>query len=78
MPLRVAEYLRHLSTRCTRLARDCYDPAVTKELEIISIELVEKAQNLETLYSISGESGEADVLRRDSVISSGDGGESGA
>jgi hypothetical protein len=54
------------------MARDGYDPAVTKELELISIELVEKAQELEGLYSISGEPGDAEALHGDSVISTSD------
>ena len=47
MPLQVAEYLRHLAVRCSRLSRDCYDSLVAKELEIISVELVERAEMLE-------------------------------
>ena len=54
------------------MARDCYDPAVTKELEIISIELVEKAQELESLYSISGQPGDAEALSGHSDISACD------
>jgi hypothetical protein len=53
MPLQVAEYLRHLAVRCSRLSRDCYDPLVAKELEIISVELVERAETLEAGVAIS-------------------------
>jgi hypothetical protein len=53
MPLALAEYLRHLATRCSRMSRDCNDPVISKELVIISVELVEKAQALEADYAIS-------------------------
>jgi hypothetical protein len=51
MPIQVAEYLRHLAVRCTRLSRDCYDPLVAKELEIISVELVERAEMLDAVLA---------------------------
>ncbi len=50
MPLALAEYLRHLATRCSRMSRDCTDPVTSKELEIISVELVEQAEALEAEY----------------------------
>ena len=78
MPLSVAQYLRHLSTRCSRMARDCYDPAVTKELEIISIELVEKARNLEAVFAISGASGETAKSPPETIGSIDDDGEDAA
>jgi hypothetical protein len=52
MPLALAEYLRHLATRCSRMSRDCTDAVTSKELEIISIELVEHAEALEAEYAI--------------------------
>lgn len=52
MPLALAEYLRHLATRCSRMSRDCNDPVISKELVIISVELVEKAVAFETEYAI--------------------------
>ena len=52
MPVALAEYLRHLATRCSRMSRDCTDPVTSKELEIISIELVERAEALEAEYAI--------------------------
>jgi hypothetical protein len=52
MPLALAEYLRHLATRCSRMSRDCNDPVTSKELVIISVELVEKAQAFEAEYAI--------------------------
>jgi hypothetical protein len=51
MSVQVAEYLRHLAVRCTRLSRDCYDPLVAKELELVSVELVEQAEALEAFLS---------------------------
>jgi len=57
MPLVIAEYLRHLATRCSRMSRDCHDQVVSKELQIVSVELVEKAEALETEYAIPGSSG---------------------
>jgi hypothetical protein len=67
MPLKVAEYLRHLAVRCTRLSRDCYDPLVSKELEIISVELVERAESLELGLSLSEPS--VDVRDSDPPVS---------
>jgi hypothetical protein len=47
MSLAVAQYLRHLATRCSRMSRDCSAAVVSKDLVIISVELVEKAEILE-------------------------------
>ena len=52
MSVEVAHYLRHLATRCSRMSRDTSDPVVSRELVIISIELVEKAQLLEAEYAL--------------------------
>jgi hypothetical protein len=52
MPLALAEYLRHLATRCSRMSRDCNDPVTSKELVIISVELVEKAEAFEAENAI--------------------------
>jgi hypothetical protein len=57
MPPSVAEYLRHLATRCSRMARDTTDRVVTKELETISVELIEKAEELEAIYKMPGAGG---------------------
>jgi len=63
MPIALAQYLRHLATRCSRMSRDCTDPLVTKELEIISVELVEKAGALEAEYALPKASDDdADVV----------------
>jgi hypothetical protein len=63
MPLALAEYLRHLATRCSRMSRDCSDPVTSKELVIMSVELVEKAQAFEAEYAIphADESRAADI-----------------
>jgi len=60
MPLSVAQYLRHLATRCSRIARDSYDTSVTKELEVISVELIERAKYLEDGFTIPAAPGESD------------------
>jgi len=52
MSLEVAHYLRHLATRCSRMSRDTSDAVLSKELVIISIELVEKAQALEAEHRL--------------------------
>jgi hypothetical protein len=52
MSLAVAQYLRHLATRCSRMSRDSNDPVIAKELVIISVELVEKAETLEAEYAL--------------------------
>jgi len=46
--LEMIEYLRQIAHRCTALARDCSDRAVGHELEGLSVELMEKAQELES------------------------------
>jgi hypothetical protein len=52
MSLAVAQYLRHLATRCSRMSRDSNDPVVAKELVIISVELVERAEILEAEHAL--------------------------
>lgn len=49
------------------MSRDCTDPLVTRELEIISVELIEKAAALEADYALPKASAEdADVICRSS------------
>jgi hypothetical protein len=62
MPLAVAECLRHLATRCSRMSRDCTDQVISKEIVIISVELVEKAETLEAYYSIAGPASNPDDI----------------
>ena len=76
MPLAVAEYLRHLATRCSRMSRDCTDQVTGKELVQISVELVEKAEILESYFSIAEPSGGADELLSSDIIPVGDDDES--
>jgi hypothetical protein len=73
MPIAVAQYLRHLATRCSRMSRDCHDPLIAKELEIISFELVEKAEEVEAHYTISASSlGTGDDVSSDIVCTDDD------
>jgi hypothetical protein len=72
MPLAVAQYLRHLATRCSRMSRDCHDPVVGKELEIISVELVEKAEALEASYTIPSSSGGPDDSHSPDIVCAND------
>jgi hypothetical protein len=66
MPVALAEYLRHLATRCSRMSRDCTDRVISKELEVISVELVEKAVELEADYAIPrADDSDADIVTRD-------------
>ena len=52
MPFAVAQYLRHLATRSSRMSRDCTDQVTSKELVQISVELIEKAEELEAEFRI--------------------------
>jgi hypothetical protein len=52
MPLAVAQYLRHLATRSSRMSRDCTDQVTSKELVQISVELIERAEELEVEFKI--------------------------
>jgi len=60
MPLSIAQYLRHLAVRCTRMSRDCIDFTVARELESVSVELVEKAENLEILFTLTDHSADTE------------------
>jgi hypothetical protein len=52
MPVELAEYLRHLAVRCCRLSRETGDQFLSKELETISTELVERAETVEELLKV--------------------------
>jgi hypothetical protein len=71
MPYALAQYLRHLATRCSRMSRDCNDPVIGKELVIISVELVEKAEALEADYALPSSAADANNPAPD-VIPGGD------
>jgi len=49
MPRAIAAYLRHLATRCHRIASDSDEQHTAKELELISLELIEKARDFEKI-----------------------------
>lgn len=51
MPRAVTAYLRHLATRCHRIASDSDEQHTAKELELISLELIERARDFETLLA---------------------------
>ena len=72
MSLAVAQYLRHLATRCSRMSRDCTDRVIGKELVQISVELVEKAETLEAYFSIAEPSGNPDDLFAAEIITVSD------
>jgi len=72
MSLEVAHYLRHLATRCSRMSRDATDPVVSKELVIISVELVEKAQALEAEYALLHPGAGTGAPQLDIVCANGD------
>ena len=61
MPLPLAQYLRHLATRCSRMSRDCTDRVICKELVQISVELVEKAEELEAEFKIESSPDRTDL-----------------
>jgi hypothetical protein len=47
-----SSYLREQAQRCVRLARDCPHRPTSHELEAIGIELMERASELDELFSI--------------------------
>jgi hypothetical protein len=67
MPLALAEYLRHLAMRCSRMSRDCPDSMTSKELETISVELIEKAEALEAELAIphADDPGAVEIITRE-------------
>ena len=52
MPYRIAERLRQLAMQCVRLADDCSDKRIANELEGVSAELAQTAQELDDLFNI--------------------------
>jgi hypothetical protein len=71
MPLAVAQYFRHLAVRCSRLSRDCPDQMTSRELDQISVELVEKAEVLEAYFSIAEPTTSPDDLFTNEIINVG-------
>jgi hypothetical protein len=55
------------------MSRDCHDPLIARELEVISVELVDKAEDVEAHYTISESSlGTGDDLSSDVVCTDDD------
>jgi hypothetical protein len=50
MPDEVAPLLREVSLHCAHASRDCFDDRTARELEGLSVELADAAQNVETLF----------------------------
>jgi hypothetical protein len=50
--LKESSYLRDQAHRCVRLARDCPHLPTSHELEVIGVELMERAAELDELLSI--------------------------
>lgn len=55
MPHRMAENLRQLAVKCSRLAKDCTDKNIANELEGIGADLAEKAKKLDELFKLIDE-----------------------
>jgi hypothetical protein len=53
------------------MSRDCNDPVISKELVIISVELVEKAEAVEADYALPSSTADASGPAPD-VVSGGD------
>jgi hypothetical protein len=53
-PAEIGPHLRELALRCVRLARDSSDARAGRELEVGSIELVDRANILEAIFVIPG------------------------
>ena len=49
-PHEIAPLLREVSLHCAHVSRDCRDDRTAQELEGLSVELADSAQNLETLF----------------------------
>jgi hypothetical protein len=54
------------------MSRDCNDPVVSKELVIVSVELVEKAEALEAEHALLDPNGNRDTLHSDVVCADRD------
>jgi hypothetical protein len=50
--LGIASYLRNLSVRTSRLARDCRDEPTRQQLAALCEELTRKAETLETIFEV--------------------------
>ena len=52
MPHLIAEQLRALAVKCSRLARESSDRGTANQLEGVSAQLAEKAQRLDELFTL--------------------------
>jgi hypothetical protein len=52
MNIGIIPYLKHLAMRFKALAKECSDPKTSFELESFSIELLNKAHDIEQLFAI--------------------------
>jgi len=62
MPSRVAEHLKQLALKCSRLARDNRGQAVATEFEELAVEIAEQASKLDRLVKLAEEARELDQL----------------
>jgi hypothetical protein len=54
------------------MSRDCTDQVIIKELVVVSVELVEKAETLEAYYSIADPASNPDDIFAAEIISTDD------
>ena len=52
MNIGIIPYLKHLAMRFKALTKECSDPKTSFELESFSIELLNKAHDIEQLFAI--------------------------
>jgi len=64
MPRRIAEHLRQLALKCSRLARDNRGQAIAGEFEGLAVELAQDAHKLDQLIKSAEKAGELDQLVR--------------
>ncbi len=51
----IAVYLRHIAVQCIDMAKECSDSNTAEKLQSLSIELAEKAEQVETLFGVTDE-----------------------
>ena len=54
-PAEIGPHLREVALHCIRLAREASDPRAAQQLENISIELAERANRLEAIFTIAND-----------------------
>lgn len=55
MQIGIAAYLRNLAVRCNKIARACPDSHTHDALAVISAELADKAEALESTFTVAKE-----------------------